>query len=87
MQKKQKFRTHVSLDGLCRLTRVNPITRRQILHSSKQKEFADDNFKFDANGRKLSKQQILNSSKLQTTILNLMEIAESSLKGVEKHCG
>ena len=33
-----------------------PITRRQILDSSKLKEFADDNFKFYENGRKLSKQ-------------------------------
>ena len=33
----------------------SPITRRQILDSSKLKEFADDNFKFDENGRKLSK--------------------------------
>ena len=32
-----------------------PITRRQI-YSSKLKEFADDNFKFDENGTKLSKQ-------------------------------
>ena len=32
-----------------------PITRRQILDSSKLTEFADDNFKFDENGRKLSK--------------------------------
>ena len=32
-----------------------PITRRHILDSSKLKEFADDNFKFDENGRKLSK--------------------------------
>ena len=32
-----------------------PFTRRQILDSSKQKEFADDNFKFDENGRRLSK--------------------------------
>ena len=31
------------------------ITRRQILDSSKLKEFADDNFKFDENGRNLSK--------------------------------
>ena len=30
-------------------------TRRQILDSSKLKRFADDNFKFDENGRKLSK--------------------------------
>ena len=31
------------------------ITRRQILESSKLKEFADDSFKFEENGRKLSK--------------------------------
>ena len=30
-----------------------PITRRQILDSSELKEFADDNFKFDENGRKI----------------------------------
>ena len=34
---------------------VEPITRRQILDSSKLKAFADDNLKFDENGRKLSK--------------------------------
>ena len=34
---------------------LSPITRRQILDSSNLKEFADDNFKFDKNGRKLSK--------------------------------
>ena len=38
------------------LTALLPITRRQILDSSKLKEFADDNFKLDENGRKLSKQ-------------------------------
>ena len=31
-------------------------SRRHILDSSKSKEFADDNFKFDENGGKLSKQ-------------------------------
>ena len=35
-----------------------PITRRRILDSSKLKEFADDNFRFDKNGRKLSKRAI-----------------------------
>ena len=34
---------------------LNSITRRQILDSSKLKEFADDNFEFDENGRKLTK--------------------------------
>ena len=33
----------------------SPITRLQILDSSKLKEFADNNFNFDENGRKLSK--------------------------------
>ena len=37
-------------------TLVQPITRQQILDSSKLKEFADDNFKFDESGRKLFKQ-------------------------------
>ena len=32
-----------------------PITRRQILDSSKVKEFADNNIKFDENSSKLSK--------------------------------
>ena len=32
-----------------------PITRRQILDSSKLKEFADNTFKFDENGRKVAK--------------------------------
>ena len=35
---------------------VKPITSQQNLDSSKLKEFADNNFKFDENGRKLSKQ-------------------------------
>ena len=34
-----------------------PITRRQILDSSKLEEFADNNFKFDENDRKLSKRE------------------------------
>ena len=33
----------------------NPLPDNKILDSSKLKEFADDNFKFDENGRKLSK--------------------------------
>ena len=32
----------------------NSFPKRQILHSSKLKEFADDNFKFNENGRKFS---------------------------------
>ena len=33
-----------------------PLPDDEILDSSKLKDFADDNFKFDENGRKLSKQ-------------------------------
>ena len=36
-------------------TKPFPITRRQILDPSKLKEFADDNFRYDENGRKFSK--------------------------------
>ena len=32
-----------------------PFPKRQILDSPKLREFADDNFKFDKNGRKFSK--------------------------------
>ena len=34
---------------------INPLPDNKILDSFKLKEFADDNFKFDENGRKLSK--------------------------------
>ena len=34
---------------------VNPFPKERILDFSKLKEFADDNFKFDENGRKFSK--------------------------------
>ena len=35
---------------------LQPFPTRQVLDSSKQKEFADDNIKFDENGRKFSRQ-------------------------------
>ena len=34
---------------------IQPFPKRQILDSSKLKEFADDNFKLDKNGGKFSK--------------------------------
>ena len=49
---KSGFRLH-----FVRQSAFQPITKRQILDSSKVKEFADDNFKFDENGRKLSKRE------------------------------
>ena len=36
----------------------NPFPKRQILNSSKLKEFADDNFKFDENDRKFSERVV-----------------------------
>ena len=40
----------------CHCVRMGlPFPKPQILDSSKLKEFADDNFKFDENGRKISK--------------------------------
>ena len=42
--------------GWNNLRLVQPITKRQILDSSKLKEFVDDEFKFDENGSKLTKQ-------------------------------
>ena len=33
----------------------NPFPKQQLLDSSKLKEFADDNFEYDENGRKFSK--------------------------------
>ena len=39
----------------CHCKMKEHITRQQILDSSKLKEFAEDNFEFDVNGRKLSK--------------------------------
>ena len=41
---------------MCHFVQSLPITRRQILESSKLKDFADDNFIFDENGRELSNQ-------------------------------
>ena len=37
------------------MVKVLPFPKRQTLDSSKLRHFADDNFKFDENGRKLSK--------------------------------
>ena len=46
----------ILVDSLvCSRQKIHVLTRRQILDSSKLKEFADDNFKFDKNGRKLHK--------------------------------
>ena len=46
--------THADLDKHFFL--FQPFCKRQILYSSKLKEVADDNFEFDENERKFSKQ-------------------------------
>ena len=64
MAQHNKYKTLITNQNLHVHVRINvnmvlslkPITRRQILDSSKLNKFADDNFKFDENGRKLSKQ-------------------------------
>ena len=40
---------------LYQMTSFKPFPNDKFLDSSKLKEFADDNFEFDENGRKLSK--------------------------------
>ena len=44
------------MGSIPRLVKLKIINRQQIFDSSKLKEFADDNFKFDENGRKLARQ-------------------------------
>ena len=48
---------HVAIDSLFYQSRheAQPFPKRRILVPSKLKEFTDDNFKFDKNGRKFSK--------------------------------
>ena len=50
-----KYMTSMWLSTLYLYYYSYPITRRQILDSSKLKESADDHLKFDENGNKLSK--------------------------------
>ena len=52
----------------CCMVESSHFTRQRILDSSKLKEFADDNFKFDENGRKLSK-QVENCGKRRNCLL------------------
>ena len=42
---------------VCRLLTVYPFPKRQILDSSKFKQFADNNSKFDENGIKFSNRE------------------------------
>ena len=41
---------------ICKYFEIGRVPKRQILDSSKLKEFADDNFDFDENGAKFSKE-------------------------------
>ena len=57
-----------------------PITKQQILDSSKLKEFADDNFKFDENGSKLSKQVENNVGKRELLVTSNFPFSHSVVK-------
>ena len=60
------------------------LSQMTILDFSKLKEFADDNFKFNENGRNFSKRvenivgKVEMARYLQTTISDLMKMAETS---------
>ena len=47
---------------------MSPFPKQQISDSSKLKEFADDNFKVDENGRKLSK-QVENTGEMEKLLI------------------
>ena len=47
--------SYLPTDYIRILRLFEPFPKQQILDSSKLEEFADNNFKFDKNGRKLSK--------------------------------
>ena len=49
----RQFWKHSYETCIITMNQVLPFPKRWILDSSKLKEFADDNFKFDKNGRKL----------------------------------
>ena len=52
----KRFLSHACYkSALCGKGLIKTFTKRQILDSSKLKEFADNNFKVDENGRKFSK--------------------------------
>ena len=60
---------------------VSPITRRQILDPSKLKEFADDNFKYDENGRKLSKRvkNTVGKGEIANRLVGCIELGSTQL--------
>ena len=49
-----KQRKYLLKKDRCQLFAYLPFLKRQILDFSKQKEFADNSYKFDENGRKFS---------------------------------
>ena len=56
------------------------MTRRQILDSSKLKEFADDSFKFDENERKLSKRVENTGGKKKLLVMSNFSFSHSVFK-------
>ena len=51
-----------------------PIPKQQILDSSELKELADDNLKFDENGRKLSKKRRKHRGKRRNCLLRVISL-------------
>ena len=69
-------------------SKFNSFSRRQVLDSSKLKEFADDNFKFDKNGRKLSKRVENNVEKEKLLDTSNFSFSHSVFKRLDSkgHC-
>ena len=59
---------------------INPLPDDKILDPSKLKEFADDNLKFDENGRKLSKQVENTGEKEKLIITSNFSFSDSVFK-------
>ena len=59
----------VQIGTTCRRHNHKPFPKLQILESSKLKEFADDNFKFDEDDRKFSKQITKHCGKRRNCLL------------------
>ena len=69
---------------LCSSPCSRPFPKRQSLASSKLKGFADDNFKFDKNGRKFSK-TVGNTGKMRNCSLQAISPFPKVFKRLQTH--
>ena len=65
-----------------RLIPVLTLSQRTILHSSKLKEFADNNYKFDENGRNLFKRVITSNFSFSHTIFKRLVLQTCKNQGL-----